>query len=305
MKDPLDSRQLRAFATLARTGSFTRTARELHLSQSAISHSMKALERQVSCRLLDKVGKTIMLTQAGEQLLVHAHKILAEMETARDRLSELGKWGHGRLRISTSTTACHYILPPVLREFKESFPQCIIHIEPGDTPSALELLRQHRVDLALTLEPREESVFEFRALFEDELLFLLSPTHPWARAGKIARDQITRQRFILYTRSSYHHRLIDDYFHEEDMLLPTSIELGNMEAIKELVKLGLGVSILAGWVARKELAEGSLCALPLGNANLNAGGVSFLRKGQRLTLAIETFIGLCKSVVENFALSEP
>lgn len=301
MKDPLDSRQLRAFATLARTGSFTRTARELHLSQSAISHSMKTLERQVSCRLLDKVGKTIMLTQAGEQLLVHAHKILAEMETARDRLSELGKWGHGRLRISTSTTACQYILPPVLREFKESFPQCIIHIEPGDTPNALELLRQQRVDLALTLEPREESVFEFRPLFEDELLFLLSPTHPWARAGKIARDQITRQRFILYTRSSYHHRMIDDYFHQEDMLLPTSIELGNMEAIKELVKLGLGVSVLAPWIAQKELEEKSLVALPLGRRKLKRMWGIVHWKERRLSLAEERFVALCRAATDRLA----
>src|SRR4051812_35332709 len=303
LTEPLDSRQLRAFATLARTGSFTRTARELHLSQSAISHSMKALERQVSCRLLDKVGKTVTLTQAGEQLLVHAEKILDEMQAARERLSELGKWGHGRLRICTSTTACQYILPAVLREFKESFPQCTIHIEPGDTPVALELLRQNRVDLALSLQPREESLFEFREWFEDELQFLVSPMHPWARAGKVDRKEITRQRFILYTRSSYLHRMIDDYFHDEDILLPTSIELGNMEAIKELAKLGLGVSILAGWVARKELAEGSLCALPLGKRKLKRRWGFLMRKGHRLTLAPETFIGLCRSAIENFALA--
>jgi DNA-binding transcriptional LysR family regulator len=304
MMEPLDSRQLLAFVTLARTGSFTRTARELHLSQSAISHSMKALERKVRCRLLDKVGKTVTLTQAGEQLLSHASKILAEMQSARERLSELGKWGHGRLRLCTSTTACQYILPPVLREFKESFPQCTIHIEPGDTPTALELLRHNRVDLALTLQPREEAAFEYRHLFEDELQFLVSPAHPWARAGKVDQQEITRQRFIFYTRTSYLHRMIDDYFHREDMVLPTSIELGNMEAIKELVKLGLGVSILARWVARKELAEGSLCALPLGKRKLKRRWGFLLRNGQRLTLAPETFIGLCKSVVEGFVLTE-
>src|SRR5215831_1518785 len=122
MPAPLDSRQLRAFATLARTASFTQAARELHLSQSAVSHSMKALETEVACRLLDRLGKSVILTQAGEQLFAHAEKILAEMDLARERLAELGKWGHGRLRIGTSLTACQYILPSVLREFKESFP---------------------------------------------------------------------------------------------------------------------------------------------------------------------------------------
>jgi len=120
----------------------------------------------------------------------------------------------------------------------------------------------------------------------------------------VNQDDIIRQRFILYTRTSYLHRMIDDYFHREDIVLPTSIELGNMEAIKELVKLGLGVSILARWVARKELADGSLRALPLGKRKLRRRWGFLLRNGQRLTLAPETFIGLCKSVVENFVLAE-
>src|SRR2546421_9369460 len=119
MKTPLNSRQIRAFTVLARTGSFTQTARELHLTQSGISHAMKALEGDVGCRLLDRLGKKVVLTQAGEQLLHHAKKILQEMETARESLGHLGKWGRGRLRLGASTTACEHILPPVLREFKE------------------------------------------------------------------------------------------------------------------------------------------------------------------------------------------
>src|SRR4029077_21252976 len=84
MSAPLDSRQVRAFCALARAGSFTQAARELHLTQSAISHSMKALERDIGCRLLDRLGKKVMLTQAGEQFLHHSKKILREMEAARE-----------------------------------------------------------------------------------------------------------------------------------------------------------------------------------------------------------------------------
>src|SRR5436190_19551946 len=104
MNNPFDSRQVRAFCVLARTGSFTQTARELHLTQSAISHSMKALEGDVGCRLLDRLGKKVALTQAGEQLLHHAQKILAEMDSARASLGKLGKWGRGRLRLGASPT---------------------------------------------------------------------------------------------------------------------------------------------------------------------------------------------------------
>src|SRR3954463_2605147 len=118
MNVPLDSRQLRAFSVLAKTGSFTQTARELHLTQSAVSHSMKALERDIGCRLLDRLGKKVVLTQAGEQLLQHGKRILQEMENALESLTHLGKWGRGRLRIGASTTACQHLIPPVLREFK-------------------------------------------------------------------------------------------------------------------------------------------------------------------------------------------
>lgn len=303
MPEPLDSRQLRAFASLARTGSFTQTARELRLSQSAISHSMKALEQEVRCRLLDRMGKTVILTQAGEQLLAHADRILTEMTVARQQLAELGRWGHSRLRVCTSSTACQYMLPSVLRKFKESFPQCTIQIEPGDTPRALELLGKNQVDLALALQPKGATGFEFRPLFEDELQFFVSPGHPWAKAGRVERNEIVRQKFILYTKTSYLHGMIEKYFYSEKMVLPTSIELGNMEAIKELVKLGLGISILAPWVAQKELTEGSLCALPLGKRKLKRGWGVLLRRGQRLTLAPERFIALCRAVVESFRVS--
>ena len=300
MSQPLDSRQLRAFTVLARTGSFTRTAQELHLSQSAISHAMKALEGEIGCRLLDRVGKTAVLTQAGEQLLARAEKILDEMTAARLELSHLGKWGSSRLRIGASTTACQYVLPAVLREFKESFPRCAISIEPGDTPEAIESLRAHRIDLAVNLEPRRDDSLEFRPLFTDELLFVLSPIHPWARTGRVPRDDIARQHYILYGKASYTFQMIAEYFREEKIVLHSLLDLGNMEAIKELVKLGLGISIIAPWTAKKELEAGSLVTLPLGRRKLKRRWGVLHWRNQRLNLAQETFIRLCESVSERF-----
>jgi LysR family transcriptional regulator, low CO2-responsive transcriptional regulator len=301
MPAPLDARQIRAFAVLARTGSFSRTARELHLTQSAISHTIKALEEEVRCRLLDRIGKRVTLTQAGEQLLVHVQKILQEMDTAREKLSQLGRWGHGRLRVGASLTACQYILPAVLREFKESFPNCVIHIEPGDTAAQVELLRQHRIDLSLTVEPRKDRQFEFEQLFSDELKFIVSPLHPWAKAGRVNRAEIVRQNYILYTRTSYMSEMVSAYFNKENLVLPTSIFLGNMDAIKELVKLGLGISILAPWIAQNELRAGTLMALPLGKRKLKRNWGLLSWRARRRSLPEETFAGLCKSVVEHLA----
>ncbi len=260
---------------------------------------MKALEEEIGCRLLDRLGKTVVLTQAGEQLLSHAEKILAEMESARSQLGRLGKWGSSRLRIGASTTACQHILPAVLREFKESFPQCAISIEPGDTPEMIDALRQHRIDLAVNLEPHREEPLEFRPLFTDELLFVTSPLHPWARAGKVTRSEIPRQHYILYGKGSYTYQMIEGYFRKDQVVLHSQLDLGNMEAIKELVKLGLGISILAPWTARKELSEKSLVTLPLGPRKLRRRWGVLHWRGRRLSLAEETFVGLCESVCEK------
>ncbi len=295
MKEPIDSRRLQQFSVLARTGSFTQTARELHLTQSGISHSMKALETETGCRLLDRLGKKVILTQAGEQLLKHAEKILLEMESARESLTQLGKWGRGRLRLGASTTACQHIIPPVLREFKESFPDHAITLEPGDTPELVDGLLHHRIDLALTLEVEREPQLEFHPLFTDELHFLVGALHPWAKSRHVERDEIPRQNHIVYSKSSVTFRLIEDHFRQEKMVLNTVIELGSVEAIKELVKLGLGVSILAPWVARREIEEGSIVALPLGRRKLTRRWGILHWRGKRLNLAEETFVGLCES----------
>lgn len=295
MTAPLDSRQMRMFCSLARTGSFTQTARELHLTQSAVSHSMKALESDAGCRLLHRLGKKIALTQAGEQLLHHATKILQEMESARESLNHLGKWGRGRLRIGVSTTACQHILPSVLREFKESFPDHVIAIEPGDTPELVSSLLRHKIDLALTLAAEREPRLDFHPLFTDELQFIVGALHPWAQAGRVVRDEIPRQSYILYKKNSLTFRLIEEFFRHEEMVLNTVIELGSMEAIKELVKLGVGASIVAPWICRKEIEEGSLIALPLGRRKLQRSWGILHWHGKRLNLAEETFVGLCES----------
>src|SRR6266700_920192 len=295
MNVPLDSRQVRTFCVLVRTGSFTQAARELHLTQSGVSHSVKALEGDVGCRLLDRMGKKVVLTQAGEQFLSHATKILQEMENARELLAQLGKWGRGRLRLGENTSACQHLIPPVLREFKKSFPEHAITIEPGDTSELLAALLRRRIDLALALESDKEPQLEFHPLFTDELHFIVSGLHPWAQAGRLERLDITRQNYILYGKQSLTFRAIEEYFRYEQIVLNTVIELGSMEAIKELVKLGLGVGILAPWIARKEIEEGSLIALPLGRRKLQRRWGVLHWRGKRLNLAEETFVGLCEA----------
>lgn len=266
---------------------------------------MRALESDVGCRLLDRVGRKVTLTLAGEQLLAHATKILAEMNGAREALSQLGKWGRGRLRIGATTTACQYILPTVLREFRESFAHFAITIVPADTGDVIKQLTAGRVDLALTLEPKAEENLLFEPLFEDELLFVMSPLHPWAERGQVERAAIPKQNYVLYDRNSYTFRLVDDYFRRENMVLNTFIELGSMEAIKELVKVNLGVSILAPWIAREEIQSGALVTLPLGRRKLRRQWGLVRWRSRSLNLAEETFVALCREFTRQMAAPAP
>ncbi len=304
MKAILDSRQILAFSALARRGSFTLAAKDLFLTQSAVSHAIKALEEEVGCRLVDRAGKRVMLTQAGEQFLRHAEKIMREMEAARAGLDTLTKWGHGRLRVGASTTACQYILPTVLREFRQSFPKCVIKIEPGDHGLQLDLLRGNHIDLAIMLEPAGQTDINFTPLFQDELRFVVAPLHRWVRMGRVPREAIAEETLVLYNKSSYTFRLVNEYFRDEKVLLSNFIELGSMEAIKELVKIGLGAGVLAPWIARGEIENGSLVSLPLGPRKLRRKWSVAHLKGRRLALGEQTFVGLCRAVTETL-MSQP
>jgi DNA-binding transcriptional LysR family regulator len=305
MNRTLDSRQIQAFAALARRGSFTLAAKDLFITQSAVSHAIKVLETDMRCRLVDRVGRRVHLTQAGEQFLVHSESILREMEEARAGIESLSTWGHGRLRVGASTTACQYILPTVLREFRQSFPKCVIRIEPGDHSKQLELLRQGHVDVAVMLDlfPAAQSEFAFTPLFNDELRFFVAPLHPWASLASVAPSQIERETLILYNKASYTFRLVSDYFRQDRIALSNYIELGSMEAIKELAKIGIGAGVMAPWIAKSEVEAGTLVALALGPRPLKrCWGVARL-KGKRLALAEETFVGLCEAVSESLGLA--
>lgn len=304
MASLIDSRQLLAFATLARHGSFTAAAKELFLTQSAVSHAIKALETELGVKVFDRVGKKARLTLAGERLLVHADRILREMQDARSDIEELSSWGQSRLRVGASATACQYLLPSVLREFKQSFPECEIRIQPGNSPVMGEALRANEIDLALMLRPPNREDLEFRPVFRDALEMYVAPNHRWAAKASVlptAEDR-SRETYVLYHNSTYTYGVVTDYLRAEGVTVSNPIEMGSMEAAKELVKIGLGVGIFARWVARKEVEEGSLVPLSLGAQPLEREwGIGHL-KGRQLGLAEETFLGLFEAAAEMLQL---
>jgi DNA-binding transcriptional LysR family regulator len=136
-----------------------------------------------------------------------------------------------------------------------------------------------------------------RPLFGDELLFTFSSSHPWAQAKTIPRAEIARQHFILYQKRSFTARLVEEYFRSENITPPALMEIADIEAIKEMVKLNLGVAVLAPWTTVRELKKGTLRMRTLGARTLKRKWAMISRHGRRLSLIEETFCKLCRQFV--------
>ncbi len=294
-----DVHQLRVFMAVAENLSFTRAAQALYLTQSAVSHQVAALEKELASPLFVRHGRTISLTPAGLVLAEHSRRVFGVLREAELAVRQAARQDLGRLRVGASSTACQYIIPESLREFRECFPGYTLSIIPGDTPLVTEHLLDGSIDLGLIIRPERKVNLSYHDLMIDELGFLVSPLHPWARAGKVDRRQLADQNMVLYSRTSETFRLVEKYFIRSGAPLREWTELGSMEAIKELVKLGLGVSIVARWIALPEISQRSLVWLPLPGTKLKRNWSIAAAKGRELSIAEQTFIGLCQTVAKD------
>lgn len=298
----MDLRLLRMFVAIAEHGSVVGAAREMHLTGSAISHGLKALESELGIRLFERAGKKISLNHAGEQLLAQVQPLLKGLAAAEQSIKRLGKWGQTRLRVGAAASACQYILPGVIRELKKTHPQLVLRVELGDMAEMIQLIRENQIDLALGVIPASQPDLAVRTIFRDELLFIFAPSHPWATAESISREELRKQPLILYQRQSLTARMVDDYFRALDLTPSAVMEIGSIEAIKELVKLNLGVSVLAPWAADKELARGKLRMRPIGKKKLAREWVVAHARGRRLNMVEESFCRLCRNYATGLRL---
>ncbi|MDP0501520.1 MAG: LysR family transcriptional regulator [Verrucomicrobiota bacterium JB022] len=294
MPSLLDSRQLLNFVTLARTGSYTRAAHELNLTQSAISHSIKALETDLGYKLVKRAGQRLLLTEHGEIFHTEAQQIVESMFRLRHKLDELNEWGRGRLRVAASNTACQYLVPSILREFKQSFPHCNVALVPADTPASVEALRHNQVDLAVGIRPVAATDLTFYPLFSDELRLVFSPQHAWARQRSISVEDLAGETILSYARSSLTFSMLEAYLNRAGMRLRPPLEVGSMEAIKEMARIGQGVGVVADWVIEKDVAAGKLISRPLPAPRLKREWGLLTLKGKALNLLEETFLGLAE-----------
>lgn len=300
--EPIDARRLRAFTMLAREASFASAAAALSLTPSAMSHSIKALEEEMGGALFDRRGHRAVLTALGERLLVHAERIMRNMRAARQEMQALQQWGRGTLRIAAPASACQYFLPAVLLEFRECFPECALNITAMDTEAAMKLVDEGRLDLAICVKAEASDSLDWHPLFEDRLRFYVSPMHPWAHSKKLSRKDIAKEKVIVYDRSAVTSKLIMATLKKLGVPPADVLSLGSMEAIKEMVKVGLGVGVLAPWVTARETDAGSLVsvAFPAERMPREWGVVSYA--GQKLSFMAETFLGLCADATSTLRL---
>jgi len=298
----MESRLLKMFCAVAKQASVVAASRALHLTPSAVSHGLKALESQLGCRLFDRAGKRIFLNQAGEQLLAKIEQPLAALDSAEESIKQLAKWGQTRLRIGAAASACEYILPGVIQQLKKSSPNATLQVELGDMSEMVSLIQQNRIDLGLGVAPADKVALELRPVFKDELMFTFAPAHPWANARSISRDELRTQPLIYYQRASITAKMVDQYFRRLDLVPSTIMEIASIEAIKELVKVNLGVAVLAPWTADKELVRGTLRVRPVGSKPLRRQWVIAYLPGRRLNLLEETFCRLCRNYAAGLRL---
>jgi DNA-binding transcriptional LysR family regulator len=289
-----DLRQLRAFVAVVEEGSFTLAARRIFVTQSAVSHSLRTLEEQLSCRLLDRSGKRVAVTSEGELLLKRCKRVLFELENACRDLDGLRRWGQTRIRIGAPHSLCHFLIPSVLREFRDCFPRCEPVIEAGDTTLLLDRLSNSDLDLVVGLKPRGRGDDGYRPMFKDRLAFVVSPFHPWAIDPSSKIKSINEQQFIIYAKATETHRLIEDWLDLKGATDKKSLVLGDMQAIKEMAKLGIGVGIVAPWVAAREIGDGSLKVVEIDEPKIGREWGVFHSSKREPSLVEEAFIGLCE-----------
>jgi LysR family transcriptional regulator, low CO2-responsive transcriptional regulator len=289
-----DLRQLRAFVAVAEEGSFTLAARRIFVTQSAVSHSLRTLEEQLSCRLLDRSGKRVSVTSEGELLLKRCKRVIFELEQAGRDLDGLRRWGQTRIRIGAPHTLCHVLIPSVLREFRDCFPRCEPMIEAGDTTLMLDRLAGSDLDLVVGLKPRGRSEDGYRPMFRDRLAFVVSPFHPWALNSASVASTINDHQFIIYARATETHRLIEEWLEQEGGRGKKPLVLGDMQAIKEMAKLGIGVGVVAPWVASREIEDGSLKVVNFEGPGIEREWGVFHSAKREPSLVEEAFIGLCE-----------
>jgi len=258
----IEIRHLKLMKAVAEEGGITRAGHRLHLTQSALSHQLRDIEENLGTPLFLRLNKKMVLTEAGERLLNSAHAVLDELRRTEEDIRRITSDREGILRVSTACYTCYHWLPPLLIVFNERFPRVEVRIVVEATRRPIEALLDGKLDLAIVSERLRNRKLSFKPLFQDEMVVIMRPDHRLAAQPFVCLQDFAEENLIIYSSPGESYVL-------RKVLAPAGVsprqvsQIQLTEAIVEMVKAGLGISLLARWSVASHIKSGALRALPL------------------------------------------
>ena len=293
--------QLEAFIQVAHHRSFSRAAEALFLTQPSVTARIQSLEREIGERLFERTGRSVTLTDAGHAFMPHAQRALTAVQEGTDAIEAVRHGDIGSIRIGASSSIATYVLPGLLRRFRQERPRVHVHLSSGVTEEVMDKLIAGEIHLAVTRLTQHPEVDSLH-LYNDDLALVVAPEHAFAKRGRATLAEVGKEPFLFFERNSTYHSLIYSMFLRAGVVPESVMELDLMEATKYMVEAGLGVSILPMVSIKREVENRTLVIVDLDMEQpaQREVGVHVLR-GRILAPPIKDFLRLLASEygVEN------
>ncbi|BAO44569.1 LysR family transcriptional regulator [Thiolapillus brandeum] len=282
-------RQLQILVAVARFGGYTRAAEALHLTQPTVSMQVKKLSESIGLPLFEVSGKQLQLTPAGRKTLDASQDILNRLELLGGEISSLTGEVKGELRIAVVTTA-KYFMPHLLGVFVHRYPDVEPRLFVTNREKILERLEEAQDDLLIMGKVPEELEVDATPFLDNDLVVIAPPGHRLAKKRAISLKQLLNERFLLREPGSGTRLAMDKLFKEEHLVLEPYMELGSIEAIKQAVMAGLGISVMSEHNLRLELDSGKISVLDVKGFPLRRHWFAVHASSRKLSLVAQTFL---------------
>ena len=252
------------FYTVANAGNISKAAKELYISQPAISKSIQKLEDNLGCKLFSRSSRGVILTDEGQLLYGHVKEAFETLNQGEEKLKRSIDLGVGHLQIGVSATLCKYVLLPYLKEFIRQNPHISISINCQSTNETLELLDDNKIDIGLIGKPENLKNINFFYLDQIEDIFVANPDYlENLKKRGIKKDAILENStLMLLDKHNMTRQYIDDYLQDNQITIAESIDISNMDLLIDFAKIGVAC-VVKNFVT-EELKDGSLVEIPLG-----------------------------------------
>ena len=275
-------RQLQIFEAVAQCLSYTYAAEQLHLSQPAVSMQIKQLESELDMPLLERMGKTLFLTDAGVELLNYARNILQQLVELDDVIAEMKGSNKGRLNIAVATTATYFALK-LLGEFYKRFSGTTISLDVTNRASLLKHLNDNTVDMVIMGQPPEDIDVESTAFLENPLVVIAPKNHPLVGEKAIPLSVLQQETFIMREHGSGTRIAMERFFEQNGYSISSVMEMSSNGAINRAVEAGLGLGIVSRHTLEMELALEQLVVLDVAQFPIMRHWYLVHRRGKRFT----------------------